>query len=104
MKKMYGFFGAAMLFSAAAFGFDTVTVAKVTYIDEWDVGYTQVKLDSPTSCGSTWFWMSRTMPDYNLYMARILAAQLADRQIRIAERSPAYCDGSALYNPRVGVM
>ncbi len=95
---------AAVMLSAPAMAFDTVTVAKVVYIDEWDVGFTRIQLDSPTSCGGTWIWMLRTMPDYKLYMARALTALVSDRQIRIAERAPAYCENLDLYNPRIGVM
>ena len=102
-KRMFYPIVAAMGFSATAMGFDTVTIAKVVYIDEWDIGYTKIQLDSPTSCGGTWVWMSRTMPDYNLYMARALTALVSDRPIRIAERTPAYCDSIHLYNPRIGV-
>ncbi len=104
MKKIFSVMIAMMTLPMPAMGFDTVTVAKVVYIDEWDVGYTRIQLDSPTSCGGTWIWMLRTMPDYNLYMARALTALVSDRQIRITERTPAYCETLSLYNPRIGVM
>ena len=84
--------------------FDEVTEAKVVYIDEFDVGFTQIGIDSPTSCGATWIWMSRSMTDYDLYLARALTALVSNRQIRIAERAPAYCNGNLLYNPRIGIQ
>lgn len=102
MKQIIGI--ALLALSAPALSFDTVTVAKVAYIDEWDVGFTRIQLTSPTSCGNPVIWMNRTEDNYKLYLARVLAALAADRQIRIAERAPAYCDGGSLYNPRIGVM
>ena len=105
MKKGKLFFLAALVFfSFNAQSFDIVTEAKVVYIDEFDIGFTKIGIDSPTSCGATWIWMSRTMTDYDLYLARALAALVANRQIRIAERAPAYCDGNLLYNPRIGIQ
>jgi hypothetical protein len=93
----------ALAWSAAGYGFNVVTTAKVVHIDEWDTGYTRVQIAAPNSCGGTWFWMDRSMPGYNLYMARVLTALMADRPIRIVERAPAYCEGTDLYNPRIGV-
>jgi hypothetical protein len=95
---------AALALSAPGYGFDGVITAKVVYIDEWDTGYTRVQIDSPSSCGSMLFWMDRSMTGYNVYMARVLAALTAHRPIRIAERAPGYCDGTHLYNPRIGIM
>jgi hypothetical protein len=93
-----------MLWISEAFGFDVVTVANVQYIDEWDVGYTKIQLDQPTSCGGNWIWMSRQMDGYDLYIGRALAALMAGRAIRITERAPAYCNGASLYNARIGNM
>ncbi len=95
---------AFMLLSFNARSFDVVTEAKVVYIDEFDIGYTKIGLDSPTSCGATWIWMSRTMTGYDQYLARALTALVANRQIRIVERAPAYCSGTLLYNPRIGIQ
>jgi hypothetical protein len=92
------------LLSFSAFAFDGVTVTKVKFIDEWDVGFTKVEIESPTSCGGTWFWMNRDNVNYNLYMSRVLAALMAGKEIRIAERAPGYCEGIHLYNPRIGSM
>ena len=88
----------------AAMSFDTVIVAKVISIDEWDTGFTKVTIDKTTSCGSNWFWVHRPMDGYNLYLTRVLTAMVADKQIRIVERAPAWCDGGDLYNPRIGIM
>lgn len=108
MKKnvfaMIGLVSAYILWTTDAMSFDVTTVAHVQYIDEWDVAYTRVQIDQPTSCGSSLFWMNRNNEEYNLYMARVLAALVAGREIRITERSPAYCSGGHLYNPRVGNM
>ena len=93
-----------MLLSFNVQSFDIVTEAKVVYIDEFDVGFTKIGIDSPTSCGATWIWMSRTMAGYDLYLTRALTALVANRQIRIAERAPAYCNGNLLYNPRIGIQ
>ena len=82
---------------------ETVTLAKVLYIDEWDTGFTRVQLDRPTACGGNGFWVTRTNPNYNLYMTRVLAALTADRMIRIVERAPAVCQAPDLYDPRIGV-
>lgn len=90
--------------AVGAFGFDVITSAKVTQIDEWDTGFTKVIIDKPTSCGNSYFWMLRTMDNYDSYMARILTALVAGREVRITERSPAHCDGAHLYNPRIGIM
>jgi hypothetical protein len=102
-KRMFYLVLAAMAFYSTAMGFETLTIAKVVNIDEYDSGFTRIQIESPTSCGSTLIWMSRTMPDYNLYMSRTLAALVSDRAVRIVERAPAYCDGQYLYNPRIGV-
>lgn len=93
-----------LVWTTNALSFDTTTKAKVTYIDEWDTGYTKVTINKNTSCGNSYFWMLRTMKDYDLYMARVLAALVSGRQIRITERAPAFCQGVHLYNPRIGVM
>ncbi len=93
-----------MLWATGALAFDVITRAKVTQIDEWDTGYTKVTIDSNTSCGNSYFWMARSMEDYDLYMARALTALVAGRQIRITERAPAWCTGVHLYNPRIGIM
>jgi hypothetical protein len=93
-----------IVWSTNVMSFDVTTIAKVVYLDEWDTGYTRVQIDSPTSCGGTWFWMARDMGNYNLYMARVLAALASDREIRIAERAPAWCTDTHLYNPRIGNM
>jgi len=104
MKRTILYLIASLLCSANAMSFDVTTVAKVVNIDEFDTGYTRVQIDTTNSCGGTWFWMARDMPNYNVYMARVLAALVAESQIRITERAPAWCDGNHLYNPRVGSM
>jgi|GEM_PF-3109531 len=93
-----------LAFSFEATAFDVTTIANVEYIDEWDLSYTKVQIDQPTSCGGTWFWISRDREDYNIYMSRILAALMSGRAIRITERAPAHCADQHLYNPRIGNM
>ena len=95
---------ALMTWASSATSFEVTTIANVTSIDEWDIGFTKVVINKNTSCGNNYFWMLRTMNNYDLYMARVLAALISGRQIRVAERTPAYCDGVHLYNPRIGVM
>ena len=103
-NKIIGFV-ALMLISFNALGFDTVTKAKIRFIDEYDIGFTQIELDPTTltSCGGARIWISRNMTDYNLYLARALTALATGKYIRLAERSPAYCSGTLLYNPRIGI-
>ena len=89
--------------SFGAFGFNVTTEAKVVYIDEFDVYFTRIELDSPTSCGSKRIFMARTQANYDTYLARALTALVAGRYIRIAEREPGYCNGGHLYGPRIGI-
>ena len=90
------------LLASKAFAFDVTTIAKVVYIDEWDVSYTRIEIDKPTSCGGTWIWMQRNMENYDMYLSRALAALMAGREIRVTERAPAYCENQHLYNARIG--
>jgi len=94
----------SMAWSVNVMGFDVTTYAKVVSIDEVDVMYTRVGISKATSCGATWFWMARSMTDYNLYMARVLTALVSDRTIVINERNPAWCGDVHLYNPRIGIQ
>jgi hypothetical protein len=103
MKKILTAALLSMSLSLPANAADATTIAKVLYIDEWDTGYTKVQIDKPTACGGSWLWIARGSPDYNLYMARVMTALVADRAIRISERAPAFCEAPHLYNPRIGM-